>query len=366
MNESLCNRRCQSSERLNGRSAWMMSSQGMMSCEVPAYRVAGDEEGVDESASCNLKYFLSDSSLYNGNEDCRNPHYFNNNYCLINVKDDGATNEPSNIKQSTAGPSSRRLLYHQQLNCPPHQLQQRLHQTVDDYRLTSKQIYRNTKQFSSSDNLYNFKNLNSSTLHKPCNTSTMMFPDYHANSVRLKDRTVRFMDRKRSVVGDQESQAARGSDLVHCRPAGNLNNFNNIAQLCSSSNHPPLAEQHIPRHHFDVLNNVDNNINDNNYNDDNNRSNYFNFRNMTAETSKAIEAVRFIADHLRSEDAYDEILDDWRYIASVIDRLQLIIFLIVTIAGTAAILFNAPHIFEFVDQEEIRKRIMDSSDGTLE
>jgi len=52
-----------------------------------------------------------------------------------------------------------------------------------------------------------------------------------------------------------------------------------------------------------------------------------------------------------------QILDDWRYIAMVIDRLQLCIFLAVTITGTASILINAPHIFEFVDQDEIKRRI---------
>jgi len=40
----------------------------------------------------------------------------------------------------------------------------------------------------------------------------------------------------------------------------------------------------------------------------------------------------------------------------VIDRLQLCIFLAVTITGTASILINAPHIFEFVDQDDIIQR----------
>jgi nicotinic acetylcholine receptor len=56
-----------------------------------------------------------------------------------------------------------------------------------------------------------------------------------------------------------------------------------------------------------------------------------------------------------------QILDDWRYIATVIDRLQLYIFLAVTICGTVGILIHAPHIFEFVDQDEIKQRIMGSS-----
>jgi len=47
----------------------------------------------------------------------------------------------------------------------------------------------------------------------------------------------------------------------------------------------------------------------------------------------------------------------------VIDRLQLCLFLAVTITGTASILINAPHIFEFVDQDEIKRKIMGNSDN---
>ena len=47
----------------------------------------------------------------------------------------------------------------------------------------------------------------------------------------------------------------------------------------------------------------------------------------------------------------------------VIDRLMLYLFLAVTIGGTVGILINAPHIFEFVDQDEIKSRIMGSPDG---
>lgn len=85
-------------------------------------------------------------------------------------------------------------------------------------------------------------------------------------------------------------------------------------------------------------------------------------KGWTAETKSAIEAVTFIAAHLKNEDDYAEILDDWRYIAMVIDRLQLCIFLAVTITGTASILINAPHIFEFVDQDEIKRNIVGNSD----
>lgn len=45
--------------------------------------------------------------------------------------------------------------------------------------------------------------------------------------------------------------------------------------------------------------------------------------------------------------------EDWKYVAMVIDRLQLYIFFIVTTAGTVGILMDAPHIFEYVDQDKI-------------
>ena len=56
-------------------------------------------------------------------------------------------------------------------------------------------------------------------------------------------------------------------------------------------------------------------------------------------------------------------LEDWRYISMVIDRLQLYVFLAVTMVGTASILVGAPHIFESVDQDEVRDRILRSTDG---
>ncbi|KAG8288997.1 Acetylcholine receptor subunit beta-like 1 [Homalodisca vitripennis] len=74
---------------------------------------------------------------------------------------------------------------------------------------------------------------------------------------------------------------------------------------------------------------------------------------LSPEASKATEAVEFIAEHLRNEDQYIQIREDWKYVAMVIDRLQLYIFFIVTTAGTVGILMDAPHIFEYVDQDKI-------------
>ncbi|KAL5276800.1 nAChRb1 family protein [Megaselia abdita] len=74
---------------------------------------------------------------------------------------------------------------------------------------------------------------------------------------------------------------------------------------------------------------------------------------LSPEASKATEAVEFIAEHLRNEDLYIQTREDWKYVAMVIDRLQLYIFFLVTTLGTIGILMDAPHIFEYVDQDRI-------------
>lgn len=76
---------------------------------------------------------------------------------------------------------------------------------------------------------------------------------------------------------------------------------------------------------------------------------------------RASEAVKFITQHLKNEDEYETVLDDWKYIAMVLDRLLLYIFLAVTFGGTVGILMNAPHIFEYVDQDAIIAAIMNEN-----
>ena len=48
-----------------------------------------------------------------------------------------------------------------------------------------------------------------------------------------------------------------------------------------------------------------------------------------------------------------QIREDWKFVAMVVDRAQLWIFFLVTTIGTVGILMDAPHIFEFVDQDKI-------------
>lgn len=53
--------------------------------------------------------------------------------------------------------------------------------------------------------------------------------------------------------------------------------------------------------------------------------------------------------------------DDWKYVAMVIDRVLLIIFFGITLGGTIRIIFYAPYVFDFVDQQEIIQRLIAES-----
>uniref|UniRef100_A0A3P9M2U1 Cholinergic receptor, nicotinic, beta 2 n=1 Tax=Oryzias latipes TaxID=8090 RepID=A0A3P9M2U1_ORYLA len=49
---------------------------------------------------------------------------------------------------------------------------------------------------------------------------------------------------------------------------------------------------------------------------------------------EAVEGVRFIANHMKSEDEDQSVSEDWKYVAMVIDRLFLWIFVFVCVFGT--------------------------------
>ncbi|KAL4227494.1 Neuronal acetylcholine receptor subunit [Mactra antiquata] len=82
------------------------------------------------------------------------------------------------------------------------------------------------------------------------------------------------------------------------------------------------------------------------------------FMHLSPDIIKASEALRFITRHLKNEDEYNTVLDDWKYVARVIDRLLLYIFLFVTVSGSIMILMQAPHILEYVDQDQIIQDII--------
>ncbi|KAH0534668.1 Acetylcholine receptor subunit beta-like 1 [Cotesia glomerata] len=71
---------------------------------------------------------------------------------------------------------------------------------------------------------------------------------------------------------------------------------------------------------------------------------------------ETIQAVDFLAEHLKNEDLYIQTREDWRYVAKVFDRMLLWAIFLFTAASSASILLSAPHIFSYVDQDEIIRK----------
>ncbi|KAK3564058.1 hypothetical protein QTP86_007527 [Hemibagrus guttatus] len=61
----------------------------------------------------------------------------------------------------------------------------------------------------------------------------------------------------------------------------------------------------------------------------------------SGDMEEAMEGVRYIADKIKNEDDDESIIEDWKYVAMVIDRLFLWIFVLVCVSGTVG-LFMQP------------------------
>ncbi|XP_062282560.1 neuronal acetylcholine receptor subunit alpha-2-like isoform X1 [Scomber scombrus] len=58
---------------------------------------------------------------------------------------------------------------------------------------------------------------------------------------------------------------------------------------------------------------------------------------ISPAVKRAIEGVQYIADHLRAEDADFSVKEDWKYVAMVIDRIFLWMFVLVCILGSVGL-----------------------------
>ncbi|XP_072543532.1 acetylcholine receptor subunit beta [Salminus brasiliensis] len=65
------------------------------------------------------------------------------------------------------------------------------------------------------------------------------------------------------------------------------------------------------------------------------------FLTLPPELKSAVEAICYIAEQLQAEKDYEALKEDWQYVAMVVDRLFLWIFVIFTTVGTLAIFANA-------------------------
>jgi hypothetical protein len=62
--------------------------------------------------------------------------------------------------------------------------------------------------------------------------------------------------------------------------------------------------------------------------------------------SNALKGVEFIAQHIKNADKDTEVIEDWKYIAMVLDRLFLWLFTLACIMGTGGIILRAPSLYD--------------------
>lgn len=62
------------------------------------------------------------------------------------------------------------------------------------------------------------------------------------------------------------------------------------------------------------------------------------------ELRSILKELQFLTDKMKKDEEFEDICNDWKFAAMVIDRLCLWLFTVFTIVSTFAILFSAPHI----------------------
>jgi len=67
---------------------------------------------------------------------------------------------------------------------------------------------------------------------------------------------------------------------------------------------------------------------------------------LCPEMVRALEGVKYIAQYTKKEQECGKVKEDWAYIATVMDRLFLWIFVIAVLVGTAGIIFQAPSLYD--------------------
>ncbi|XP_006815494.1 neuronal acetylcholine receptor subunit beta-4-like [Saccoglossus kowalevskii] len=63
---------------------------------------------------------------------------------------------------------------------------------------------------------------------------------------------------------------------------------------------------------------------------------------LRKEMTNMAESTKFISEHLKKEDADNKLTDEWRYVAVVLDRMLLWLYVIIYTFATCAIILNAP------------------------
>lgn len=73
--------------------------------------------------------------------------------------------------------------------------------------------------------------------------------------------------------------------------------------------------------------------------------------NMEIELAKILDEVRYIAKRFRDQDEDESVCNEWKFAASVVDRLCLMAFSLFTILCTIGILMSAPNFVEAISKD---------------
>ena len=81
---------------------------------------------------------------------------------------------------------------------------------------------------------------------------------------------------------------------------------------------------------------------------------------------KAVDSVLYIAQHLKNEDDSNSEKDDWKFVAMVIDRMLLYMYIIMCLMGTITIIFNSPAIYDPDSSQFKMDKLYEIRSGMLE
>lgn len=69
-------------------------------------------------------------------------------------------------------------------------------------------------------------------------------------------------------------------------------------------------------------------------------------RAVCPELLKALDGILFIAQQKKRSEESIKVIEDWKYVAMVMDRLFLWIFTVAVLVGTAGIILQAPTLYD--------------------
>jgi len=77
-------------------------------------------------------------------------------------------------------------------------------------------------------------------------------------------------------------------------------------------------------------------------------------QSFSPEVENALQGVQFIAQHIRDNDKDNEVMEDWKYMAMVLDRLFLWLFTLACFMGSGGIILRAPSLYDMREPIDAR------------